>query len=93
MFSSFSSGVQAARPRLPATPSGASCFTRVKPAAGAEVTLVPTDPTLASSLPMQPHAEVGPDGSFVIATYATADGAPAGDYKLVFRVEEAQPGG
>jgi hypothetical protein len=52
-----------------------------KPAEGAEVALYALD----TSQPMQqvPRGRVQADGSFVIGTYVPADGAPAGDYKVI----------
>lgn len=55
-----------------------------KPATGVVVTLIPVD---AQKLPLTsyPRGEVGTDGRFTLTTFASGDGAPAGDYKLTLR--------
>ena len=39
-------------------------------------------------LPLTPSGEIGPDGTFAVATGGSGDGAPAGDYKV--RIESPQ---
>ncbi len=36
-----------------------------------------------------PHATVGPDGSFALGTYSTDDGAPAGEYAVTVELWRA----
>jgi hypothetical protein len=50
-----------------------------KPLAGAMITLVPTDASFPNSV--RPSATSKDDGSFVLGTYSTGDGAPAATYK------------
>ncbi|MFO1096213.1 MAG: hypothetical protein U0992_23340 [Planctomycetaceae bacterium] len=52
-----------------------------KPLAGALITLVPQDVSFPPSV--RPNATSGPDGTFKLGTYSTADGAPAGEYKAL----------
>ncbi|WP_149108544.1 hypothetical protein [Limnoglobus roseus] len=49
-----------------------------KPAVGATIILVPANATDA-----RPRATVGPEGKFTLSTFATNDGAPAGEYGLI----------
>jgi hypothetical protein len=48
---------------------------------GAQVTLVPVDDKIPASV--RPTATTDWDGTFEVGTYSQADGAPAGDYKVV----------
>jgi hypothetical protein len=52
-----------------------------QPLAGAVVTLIPQDADFPNSV--RPTAITDEDGAFEIGTYSTADGAPAGDYKVL----------
>lgn len=54
---------------------------RGNPLAGAQITLIPLDESYPSSV--RPSATSKEDGAFDIGTYSTADGAPAGDYKVL----------
>lgn len=54
-----------------------------KPAAGVEVTLLPTDAPMVPRIPRNPHAVTGADGRFSITTYAEGDGAAEGGYMVV----------
>jgi hypothetical protein len=61
-------------------PVKGAVFFEGKPAAGAVVVLHPLSPQPAGT-PL-PHAQVAADGSFVLTTYVTGDGAPAGDHAV-----------
>lgn len=61
-------------------PVRGSVFFLKKPAVGARVVLHPVDPKITG--PVTPSAVVGEDGSFVVATRAPGDGAPAGEYRI-----------
>ena len=52
-----------------------------KPLTDASITLIPQDQDFPSTV--RPTARTREDGSFVVGTYSTEDGAPAGDYKVV----------
>jgi hypothetical protein len=52
-----------------------------EPLWGAQVTLVPVDEKIPASV--RPTATTDWDGTFQLGTYSLADGAPAGDYKVV----------
>jgi hypothetical protein len=52
-----------------------------QPLAGALVTLIPQDQSFPNSV--RPTAFTGDDGTFEVGTHATADGAPAGEYKVL----------
>lgn len=52
-----------------------------EPAAGAIVVFHPLEPAGAAS-PYPPRGVVENDGTFVVGSRATADGAPAGDYAV-----------
>lgn len=52
-----------------------------QPLAGAMVTLIPEDKAFPNSV--RPTAITDEDGGFEIGTFSTADGAPAGDYKVL----------
>jgi len=59
-------------------PVQGAIFVGNKPAVGAIVTFWPLDDANPKALPSQ--GRVGKDGTFSLTTYATADGAPAGNY-------------
>ena len=65
--------------RPPVFPVKGSITVKGQPPAGALVALHPRSP--AEGTP-NPRANVAKDGSFSVSTYATADGAPEGDYVL-----------
>lgn len=66
--------------RTPVYPTKGSVFYEGKPAAGAVVVLHPLSlPPAGTPLP---RARVSVDGSFVLTTYVTGDGAPAGEYAV-----------
>ena len=52
-----------------------------QPLAGAVITLIPQDRDFPNSV--RPTAVTDEEGAFEIGTYSTADGAPAGDYKVL----------
>jgi hypothetical protein len=52
-----------------------------QPLAGAVVTLIPQDREFPSTV--RPTAVTDEEGAFELGTYSTADGAPAGDYKVL----------
>jgi hypothetical protein len=52
-----------------------------KPLAGAQITLIPEEPEVPGTV--RPTATTDDDGAFELGTYAKADGAPAGTYKVV----------
>jgi hypothetical protein len=52
-----------------------------QPVAGAVVTLIPEDREFPNTV--RPTAVTDEDGAFEIGTYSTADGAPAGKYKVL----------
>jgi hypothetical protein len=52
----------------------------VRPAVGANITLVPVRGEWAGRWSHRPFGKVGPDGSFQVSTFAPGDGAPAGEY-------------
>lgn len=52
-----------------------------KPLVGAQITLIPEDSDVPSSV--RPTATTDEDGSFEIGTYSKNDGAPAGTYKVL----------
>jgi hypothetical protein len=51
-----------------------------KPIVGAQVTLFPVDGTVPESI--RPTAVTDADGRFHLRTFAEADGAPAGDFRV-----------
>ena len=63
-----------------------------KPAAGVEVTLLPSDAPTAPQVPRAPSAVTGPDGRFALGTFADADGAAEGGYLVVLRWPKTAPG-
>jgi hypothetical protein len=63
-----------------------------KPAAGARVRLHATTGGAALAK-LCPHAEVAGDGSFVLTTFRTGDGAPAGSYALTLAWPAPPPPG
>ena len=52
-----------------------------KPAEGVDVRFLPKDPT-NFKMSETPLGHTGPDGTFVLTTYYTGDGAPAGEYMV-----------
>lgn len=52
-----------------------------KPLVGAQITLIPEDSGVPSSV--RPTATTDEDGSFHLGTYSKSDGAPAGSYKVL----------
>jgi len=51
-----------------------------KPIAGAQLTLIPVDPTFPGSV--RPTATTLPTGEYTIGTHSVNDGAPVGEYKV-----------
>jgi len=54
---------------------------RGQPLSGAVVTLISEDADFPNSV--RPTAVTGDDGGFEVGTYSAADGAPAGEYKVL----------
>ena len=54
-----------------------------QPAAGVEVTLIPTDAPMVPLIPRNPRGVTGPDGKFHISTFSDGDGAAEGGYQIV----------
>ncbi len=61
-----------------------------RPLAGAFVVFHPLDGS--EPLTVEPRAHTGQDGRFVLTTYATGDGAPAGEYAVTVQWPEERPG-
>lgn len=64
-----------------------------KPLSGAEIWLVPTDANEKVKnvkFTVRPYAKSKSDGTFVVTSYLTDDGAPAGDYAVMVVVEGGQ---
>jgi len=62
-------------------PATGTVLFKGKPLAGAVITLVPLDAEFPNSV--RPSATSKDDGTFALGTYATADGAPAAEYKAL----------
>lgn len=62
-----------------------------KPAAGVEVTFLPSDAPTAPQVPRAPSAVTGADGRFALGTFADADGAAEGGYLVVMRWPKTAP--
>jgi hypothetical protein len=62
-------------------PASGVVLYRGQPLPGAVVTLIPEDGDFPSSV--RPTAVTDEDGAFYVGTYSAADGAPAGDYKVL----------
>jgi hypothetical protein len=77
--------------KRPLYPVEGQVFVEKKPAPGAIVWLHPVDATDAQ-LP-KPHGKVDKDGSFRLGTYSSADGAPAGKYRVLISWNEAVKSG
>ena len=54
-----------------------------KPAAGVEITFIPTDAPTVPTIPRNPHAVTKADGTFALTTFADGDGAAEGGYQVV----------
>jgi hypothetical protein len=64
-----------------------------KPLSGAEIWLVPTAANEAvknAKFTIRPYAKSKSDGTFVVNSYLTDDGAPLGDYAVMVVVEGGQ---
>ena len=59
-----------------------------KPLSGGWISFVPK-----GDLAVTPSGEIGPDGSFSIATGGSGDGAPPGEYKVRVEAPQAQQSG
>lgn len=66
--------------RIPVHAVKGSVFYENRPASGAVIQLHPVVPLPAGT--PQPRARVQADGSFVLTTFVTGDGAPAGEYAV-----------
>lgn len=90
-------GCEEETPRAPTFPTKGSVSFRGQPTPGAMIVLHPKTP-IEPPAP-NPYGYVDEAGNFVISTYASQDGAPAGEYqatikwnKLVDRDGEPAPG-
>ena len=63
-----------------------------KPVEGASVMLFPQGGSTQFQELVPPRGVTGPDGSFVLSTYGTEDGAPAGAYKVTITWNELPSG-
>jgi hypothetical protein len=70
--------------RQKTVPVHGQVFLDGNPAQGVKVTLSPKGSPSTSG----PSADVGEDGSFQISTYDPNDGAPAGEYVLIFTYKD-----
>jgi hypothetical protein len=66
--------------RTPVYPVRGTVTVQGVQADNAQITLHPIDPKIMEGLEIRPMAHAGPDGKFAITSYATGDGAPAGEY-------------
>lgn len=62
-----------------------------RPMAGAFIVFHPLDD--ADPRAVRPRAHADAEGRFVLTTYSTGDGAPAGDYAVTVQWPVARPGG
>jgi hypothetical protein len=65
---------------LPVHPTSGTVTVKGKPAEGAKIIFHPLNP--ADGKTVYPFARVGADGAFRLTTYASNDGAPAGEYAV-----------
>jgi hypothetical protein len=72
---------QAQQPWEKVYPASGIVKYRGQPLAGAVVTLISEDANFPKSV--RPTAVTGDDGGFEVGTYSAADGAPAGEYKVL----------
>ena len=72
----------------PLHPVRGTVTVRGEPAVKAIVVLRPSSPGPPNE--RIPHGVVGPDGAFVVGTYADADGAPAGEYTVTITWQETR---
>jgi predicted phosphodiesterase len=73
--------------RRPTVPVHGKLLLEGTPVCGVRVQLFPADPKI--KVPVGPDAIVEPDGSFVLSTYGTFDGAPEGEYVVVIGSADA----
>jgi hypothetical protein len=79
--------------RKPVYPVRGEVFVQNQPAAGAMVILHPVADANPDDWPDgYPRGVVKVDGSFQIGTYGDQDGAPAGEYIVLVRWPQVQPG-
>lgn len=71
---------------LPVYPARGKIEYKGRPVAGATVILCPID--AASLKDRHPTGTTGPDGTFVLSTYYSRDGGPAGEYKVCVTKEK-----
>lgn len=76
----FSGCGRAKQPWETAVPVKGKVLHKGKPVANAEISLFPEDESLPDSV--RPRAKSDQNGEFVVWTYETGDGAPAGSYKV-----------
>jgi hypothetical protein len=68
--------------RVPTAPVSGSILVDGKPAVGAVIVLHPADDTVAAGgEKLRPMGHAAADGSFVLGTWESSDGAPAGRWK------------
>lgn len=70
-------------PRVAVVPTELKVLHKGKPAAGARVVLVPVGDDSPDGI--KPRGQVAEDGTVKIGTYALADGAPPGEYRVSVR--------
>lgn len=63
-----------------------------KPAAGVEVTLLPTDAPMVPTIPRNPRAVTDAQGRFTIGTFTDTDGAAEGGYQILCHWPKTAPG-
>jgi hypothetical protein len=68
--------------KLPVFPVKGSVLVDGKPVAQAQIVFFPASPFPKDASQFLPRARTSEDGTFTVMTYADADGAPAGTYKV-----------
>jgi hypothetical protein len=68
--------------KLPVFPVKGSLLVDGKPVAQAQLVFHPTAPWPKDASQFLPRARTSDDGTFTVTTYADADGAPAGTYRV-----------
>ncbi|MBA4188144.1 MAG: hypothetical protein C0467_09015 [Planctomycetaceae bacterium] len=78
---------------LPTQPVTGKVTLDSKPLGGAEIWLVPADSNdkvKNAKMTVRPYAKTKVDGTFIINSYLTDDGAPLGEYRVMVVVEGGQ---
>jgi hypothetical protein len=78
--------------KLPVFPVHGTVTINGKPAPEASLTFLPIDPFPKDAAINVPRAITGEDGSFVVSTYGSGDGAPAGRYRVIASWKGSQAG-